>query len=102
MDIAPDPPVEAPELLLAVLAGVDAAAAAVPVEAESAAALATGFTSTVLSAAAALRVVRRRLEGEGVTMDRKKRKRNGTEEVGENSLSVRIPEVDDATDGEVG
>lgn len=39
--------------------------------------LATGFTSTVLFAAAVLRVVRRRGVGEGVAMDWKVWKRNG-------------------------
>ena len=39
--------------------------------------LATGFTSTVLFAAAELRVVRRRGVGEGVAMEVKEWKRNG-------------------------
>ena len=51
----------------AALAGVDAGAGV----------LATGFTSTVLFAAAVLRVVRRRGVGEGVAMDLKVWKRNG-------------------------
>ena len=49
------------------LAGVDAGAGV----------LATGFTSTVLFAAAVLRVVRRRGVGEGVAMAVKVWKRNG-------------------------
>ena len=51
----------------AALAGVDAAAEV----------LATGFTSTVLFAAAEVRVVRRRGVGEGVAMAVKVWKRNG-------------------------
>ena len=47
------------------------------VGAADAAVLATGFTSTVLFAAAVLRVVRRRGVGEGVAMDWKVWKRNG-------------------------
>ncbi len=52
---------------VAALAGVDAGTGL----------LATGFTSTVLFAAAVLRVVRRRGVGEGVAMDLKVWKRNG-------------------------
>ena len=65
--------------------------------------VATGFTSTVLLAAALLlRVVRRRGVGEGVAMVRKKWKRNGNGGRWGNSLSVRIPEIDDAPDGQIG
>ena len=65
--------------------------------------VATGFTSTVLLAAALLlRVVRRRGVGEGVAMVRKKWKRNGNGGGWGNSLSVRIPEIDDAPDGQIG
>ncbi len=76
----------------AALAGVDAGAGV----------LATGFTSTVLFAAAVLRVVRRR--GWGKEWPWIGRCGSGTEtaEGNEGSLSVRIPEIDDATDGEIG
>ena len=55
---------------------VEAGAALAGVEA-GAGVLATGFTSTVLFAAAVLRVVRRRGVGDGVAMDWKVWKRNG-------------------------
>ena len=78
----------AAELLL----GVEAAAAGV---------LATGVTSTVLLAAAELRVVRRRGVGEGVAMENVGGSGTEAEERGE-SLSVRRPVVDDSTDRQIG
>lgn len=81
----------------AALAGVDAGAGVLATGFTS-----TGFTSTVLFAAAVLRVVRRRgWEKEWPWIGRCG---SGTEtaEGSEGSLSVRIPEIDDATDGEIG
>ena len=77
-------------------AGVEAAEAAVV------AGVATGFTSTVLFAAALLRVVRRRGVGDGVAMGRREWKRNGNGGRREGSLSVRIPVIDDPADGQIG
>ena len=72
------------------------------VGAADAAVLATGFTSTVLFAAAVLRVVRRRGVGEGVAMDWKVWKRNGNGGETGMSLSVRIPEINDSADRQIG
>ena len=74
-------------------AGVEAAEAAVVAE------VATNFTSTVLVAAALLRVVRRRGVGDGVAMGRREWKRNGNGGRRESSLSVRIPVINDPADG---
>ena len=62
----------------------------------------TGFTSTVLPAAALLRVVRRRGVEEGVAMTSGMWKRNGNGGERENSLSVRIPVIDNAADRQIG
>ena len=94
-DALDDEPDDAAGVVLAAGAAETGAAAA---EAEAA----TGFTSTVLFAAALLRVVRRREEGEGVAMEFAVWKRNGNGGEREDSLSVRVPVIDDAADREIG
>ena len=96
---AADPLDDEPDDAAGVL--LTASAAAAPASAADAEA-ATGFTSTVLFAAALLRVVRRRGEGEGVAMEFAVWKRNGNGGEREDSLSVRIPVIDDAADREIG
>ena len=69
-DRPPDPVLDAPLRRVVVDARrVVAAGAALAGVDDDADVLATGFTSTVLFAAAVLRVVRRRGVGEGVAMD---------------------------------